>query len=1672
MGPLQEPSGSGSNSAGGKASGLTHRLSSQVEGSNPRTTRTLSSLSASIVSKSLRSARSTLHTRHFSEDHGYSKNLVRLEFDAAGPPFCGRRSELGDLINVYRKVTRLQRPASVIVQGGPGSGKSRLIRAFREQIMTWNKSDIVSGSEQISNNDDQNRSPSAVAGIAKIQSFDSEQSDQGETSIANDAKSNQSKQEQEKHQQLLPPIFCAAKFEPGQAASSESLGPILECFSTITEALLSTKESRNFWKPILSQALEKHLLVLVPLMPSLRELEPPPAAPPIPRPQRLSDRAKTAPPGERTQVSKTDIKNIINNHGYGKGEPLITRAHTVGTTLSNRRYAPVSITRSQPPVSSNPSRMGISSAEYKRFTKSHPPKLFARLATVQQQHHKDHTSGPMGTSFSNQQRSQTVGQPTGHTNGSLPKPVLAPRAHSEPEKPSASSFAQSHNVDSVTWQPLEKSFSAASFASAEDREPMPTKTTSTASTASLEKREHRDSGQLLQTSFSNPKRSKTFGQPLRGNGSLPEPVLGPRAGSEPDMLASSSSIHSLIENGTPVPGVTSLTSATKPTERLEQQLGPNELVTAWKYRLDEHPNGVSDSSAVATLTSPPIPACSILKEFASANPMFDSKSVEPSHTFRAISEESSESKRMTMSEGRIPSSYFLQQGTSIQDMSMRSAVLRTKSRTKELVVHSQRAVNRRWKANKRQSHFSDDDSHTDSGAQTPHRKSGVLSSGSTNSKIDHEDYSVERIQFALRAYLRCVCKWRTVVFLLDDIHWAGREAVAVFRTFLMDTIPSPRKFLFVVAHRPLPQGHDMAKLICDLEEAAFRLNGTQGFVPTAVNKPEQVEVDSLKHEDVVELLSKLLKRDKDDVEPLAVLVHRKTAGNCFFVIEFVRLLEKRFLIYFSIAKTRWEWADLDEIGGRTEISDNVVDVVASTICEASPEIKLALLMAAAFGAPAFSAQALFKSIPSDESMKRTLIQRASTEVQLQLSVPNILSVEALVVYLDKACEHRYLESLGSLRFKFAHDRIREATLSLLPNKVEMDQLRLQIGRQLHFWLMEQLANGICDEKLLLQVVIQLNQASYLMESTEEKVDLIELNYAAAQNAIQRSSFFPASDFLRTGIELLGENPWSTNYDQMIKLSDALMRMDYCCGRLVVSVEIANEILRHALCFDDKKMAYHIKVLWLTQNERTDEALDLILSVLKDLGAPVPRRFLRVHTIRDRFRTARMMRGLPDEELLSLPPATAEHIDDIGSFMERLEEVSLNRSNPRPDLLSVALLRVMQLTLKHGRFSMTPTCLVSLGWYHARAGRLDAAHRFGELGVKLAREQSSGYHDARAILMYYMHIYHWRIPYNDGIKPTTEALQQLWDSGAIEYVFLDTITYLRIYFCCGLRLQPLAADIRKYVDLLKDYGHRLAFENHVAFFQCVESLIGEHDKETYCSFTGDFVEQGELMAHWKDRRFDAPLQHAFFQRMMQAYFFADMDLALEMYNNLSSPFDEGPDVLLPFRVFFIGMTALSLYKLKKKTVYRRKGKKMIKILERWKRNGVVNVRHMLLLLHAEFNSVTHIVFRDVRRSFDDAISMAARCGFLHFQALGNERAGVYCREKGEHDWGQVYILRSRELYSDWGAMAKVRIMAEQHSEYLEGSAMPTYRHGSTIYSKARLGDISKEFYKDLRTDAEN
>mmetsp|Transcript_10194 Transcript_10194/g.14859 ORF Transcript_10194/g.14859 Transcript_10194/m.14859 type:complete len:175 (+) Transcript_10194:3301-3825(+) len=93
-------------------------------------------------------------------------------------------------------------------------------------------------------------------------------------------------------------------------------------------------------------------------------------------------------------------------------------------------------------------------------------------------------------------------------------------------------------------------------------------------------------------------------------------------------------------------------------------------------------------------------------------------------------------------------------------------------------------------------------------------------------------------------------------------------------------------------------------------------------------------------------------------------------------------------------------------------------------------------------------------------------------------------------------------------------------------------------------------------------------------------------------------------------------------------------------------------------------------------------------------------------------------------------------------------------------------------------------------------------------------------------------------------------------------------------------------------------------------------------------------------------------------------------------------------------------------------------------------------------------------------------VAGRSGFVHDQALANERAGIFFLETNDEFWASFYLSRARDLYRDWGAQAKVDSMNGMYDSLLSSSEPKRGTAGHK--GRSRFIDVSK-IHKKLNFD---
>ena len=293
----------------------------------------------------------------------------------------------------------------------------------------------------------------------------------------------------------------------------------------------------------------------------------------------------------------------------------------------------------------------------------------------------------------------------------------------------------------------------------------------------------------------------------------------------------------------------------------------------------------------------------------------------------------------------------------------------------------------------------------------------------------------------------------------------------------------------------------------------------------------------------------------------------------------------------------------------------------------------------------------------------------------------------------------------------------------------------------------------------------------------------------------------------------------------------------------------------------------------------------------------------------------------------------------------------------------------------------------------------------------------------------------------------------------------------MYFHCGLHLEPLKKDMRRFVETLEDFGQAEQLKLYKPTVQLVAGLMGLEDDGDISSDTSARLEDqnmGSIMGQsiaLPEERSKMEKQFFYRQQMILAYYLGDITLASEMSSKLSSPYTEGPVSWLPPRLYFQGLVAFAMFRSTKKHRYYKQGQSCLRRLRKFTKEGNVNCHHMFLILEAEFLSLRRYKkkkrFETVRKAYNGAIVAAGRLGFLNDQALANELAGSYCLKVVDGaPFVSLYFTRAYDLYRRWGASAKAKQLKQRYLKYVDGTGS-TYEStfGSGLKARTRLDGIT-------------
>ena len=921
----------------------------------------------------------------------------------------------------------------------------------------------------------------------------------------------------------------------------------------------------------------------------------------------------------------------------------------------------------------------------------------------------------------------------------------------------------------------------------------------------------------------------------------------------------------------------------------------------------------------------------------------------------------------------------------------------------------------------------------DDSANSNHGDDGSISVSSVatvETPLPNNKFASNRLKFAIRSLIRNASKDGLIVFVLDDTQWADQESLNLLEALLNDK--TIFKLMVVAIHRTsaMKAGEDSIPL------------WMFGISPSRLTR---IQISNFTKYDVAAILSQLLRREHDEVRPLAKEVHKKTSGNAFFLLQFLPRLYEQDMIYFSLETYQWVW-DLERIHAGTSVADNIADLLSNKIMSLPYDQQMALVYAAVLGMAHFGLDILFKILTGQSGRDSTF----------SLDPCQLKSI------LDRAVSQGLLEKLTDEQYKFSHNRVQESLAKLKSQESDRCQLHWDIGINLKELLDsatgDELARMMIDKsRLTLLTAHHLNKGAGINFGATpcfpDDLALAKLNYDAGLLAFQQSSFLKSTEYLQLGFDLLqAADGWHSRYELTLQLSSLLIDVLQITGKLEQCKNLINEVLGHAKSLEHT-LRVNRSLSWVLMLAGSyEEAIELCLDVLDSLGIRLPRRFQKFHVVAGMLDIRRRLAKFTDEELLSPIPVECNlMLDYIFEFTEMLGLVSFVFHDMVCNQL--ALQTLINLTLKYGSQKVLPFSLASSGTIFAIASDYDKANHYANLATRAAELCDDPIESAKGIVMANAFLRHWRKPYHECLKAFSGCVKVFEDVGDLFHFFRSFLFYSMFYYLCGLDLRHLETDMILSLQMLEEFGQTFMCAVYRPMVQFVLNLRGNSEDPRV--LTGFAMNEESFFKEWTKDNHPRAFRNATLYRMLLAYFFGDLHGAENARSELSSTLKDGPLPMMVTQFMFEGLISFSLAVRTGKSSHVKAGRKCLNRLKKIYDGGNVNCHHMMMLLQAEAASFSGDV-ESVKKLYDDAIVAAAKLGFLNTRALGNELAGKYFLRKRDDILASMYFTHAVDLYTEWGAEAKANHLKTNFGDRMNDVMKESNeKRSSGVYAKAQF-----------------
>lgn len=894
------------------------------------------------------------------------------------------------------------------------------------------------------------------------------------------------------------------------------------------------------------------------------------------------------------------------------------------------------------------------------------------------------------------------------------------------------------------------------------------------------------------------------------------------------------------------------------------------------------------------------------------------------------------------------------------------------------------------------------------------------------------DQAENRFTFTLETFIAALAhQEHPLVLFLDDLQWIDPASLNLLRSLLTNNDVS--NLLVLGAYRDSEVAEDHL-----LNTAFTSLNNER----LTINK---ILLVPLKKRDVQLMLADSLNMSFNQLESLSDLVFNKTQGNPFFINVFLKMLYKKNLLKVNLVEAQWEW-DLSAIQHQT-ITDNVVDLILSSIDELSEEVQYLLKIAACMGYT-FDLQKL--AIITGKSLEK-MAQSLLVAINLNLVMP----LNENYQFIESATEPNVL---GEISFRFVHDKIQQTIYQMI-SEDELPYTHLQIGRIL---LQEELLKS--NSKHFFTTLNHLNQGISLIDSPIEKKSLAESNLLAAKRAKMSIAYTAAIKYLNAAASLLKGFEDDNNLKYEINKNTAE------CFYLLRDLNTAEHYIQLSLSEEKNKLLraelFLVKINAFISFGQHIEAIQLAKEALKELHFHLPEKVTTLQIIKEVARIE--IRSLWRNKENPLFPADSSRILLINKILATISSPCYLIDH---NLFAFVTCKLVNLAYTKGytidtSFSCLTYALILISSFN----KLERGFYFVNLAKCLDELSPNPPNQSKINFLLGSFINHWKYSFDTGMRYLNKVQPIGIEEGDLAYAgYGQLINLLRYYL--GKPLSELIIEIQYSLRFLTRTGDSGWLEYMKILEICLQGLVndffGMTDKLTSgfnkIEATGNRTALATAynilsQIHYINNDYEKALVFSTAAQALKEYH-------LGSYDSIFALFFHG--------LILAGYCSEVNFTEKKsilKTLYG-----IQKKFKRWCTLNKANFLGMYHLLTAEIITITQDFSQKAMGLYNDAIHFFQSHNYIQFLAIANECAARFYLKCNQSKIAQIYFIDAYYAYSQWGALSKCKQLKARYPEFLQttelihsGSSLKTLNSPSNI-DVLSIFKLSKTISSEIKLD---